>query len=61
MKYRELTEKIIGCAYRVYNQIYYGFLGLIVNGKQGILMRIYRMSFDVLILNILLILSKKSL
>jgi GxxExxY protein len=26
MKYRELTEKIIGCAYRVYNQMGYGFL-----------------------------------
>ena len=26
MKYRELTDKIIGCAYRVYNQMGYGFL-----------------------------------
>ena len=26
MKYKELTEKIIGCAYRVYNQMGYGFL-----------------------------------
>ena len=26
MKYRELTEKIIGCAYRVYNRMGYGFL-----------------------------------
>ena len=26
MKYGELTEKIIGCAYRVYNRIGYGFL-----------------------------------
>ena len=25
MKYRELTEKIIGCAYRVYNRMGYGF------------------------------------
>ncbi len=31
MKYRELTEKIIGCAYRVYNRMGYGFLGLIIN------------------------------
>ncbi len=26
MKYSELTEKIIGCAYRVYNRMGYGFL-----------------------------------
>ena len=26
MKHRELTEKIIGCAYRVYNRMGYGFL-----------------------------------
>lgn len=26
MKYRELTEKIIGCAYGVYNRMGYGFL-----------------------------------
>jgi len=26
VKHRELTEKIIGCAYRVYNQMGYGFL-----------------------------------
>ena len=26
MKYKELTEKIIGCAYRVYNRMGYGFL-----------------------------------
>ena len=26
MKYQELTEKIIGCAYRVYNKMGYGFL-----------------------------------
>ena len=26
MKYRELTEKIIGCAYKVYNRMGYGFL-----------------------------------
>jgi len=26
MKYGELTEKIIGCAYRVYNRMGYGFL-----------------------------------
>ncbi len=25
MKYRELTEGIIGCACRVYNRMYYGF------------------------------------
>ncbi len=25
MKYKELTEKIIGCAYRVDNQMGYGF------------------------------------
>jgi len=31
-----------------------------INFAEGILMRIYRMSFDVLILNIVLILSKKS-
>ena len=31
MKHRELTEKIIGCAYRVYNRMGYGFLGLIIN------------------------------
>ena len=33
MKYKELTEKIIGCAYRVYNRMGYGFLALIANGK----------------------------
>ena len=26
MKHKELTEKIIGCAYRVYNKMGYGFL-----------------------------------
>jgi GxxExxY protein len=26
MKYQELTEQIIGCAYRVYNRMGYGFL-----------------------------------
>lgn len=26
MKYQELTEKIIGCAYNVYNEIGFGFL-----------------------------------
>jgi GxxExxY protein len=26
MKYKEMTEKIIGCAYRVYNKIGFGFL-----------------------------------
>lgn len=26
MEYQELTEKIIGCAYRVYNQMGFGFL-----------------------------------
>ena len=26
MKYKELTEKIIGCAYRIYNKMGYGFL-----------------------------------
>jgi GxxExxY protein len=26
MKYKELTEKIIGCAYRVYNKMGFGFL-----------------------------------
>jgi GxxExxY protein len=26
MDYKELTEKIIGCAYRVYNKMGYGFL-----------------------------------
>ena len=26
MQYKELTEKIIGCAYRVYNQMGFGFL-----------------------------------
>jgi hypothetical protein len=26
VKHRELTEKIIGCAYRVFNQMGYGFL-----------------------------------
>ena len=26
MKYKELTEEIIGCAYRVYNKMGYGFL-----------------------------------
>ncbi|RMG24995.1 MAG: GxxExxY protein [Methanobacteriota archaeon] len=26
MKYEELTEKIIGCAYRVYNRMGFGFL-----------------------------------
>ena len=26
MQYEELTEKIIGCAYRVYNQMGFGFL-----------------------------------
>ena len=26
MEYRELTEKIIGCAYRIYNKMGFGFL-----------------------------------
>mgnify|MGYP006295017257 CR=1 FL=1 len=26
MKYQELTEKIIGCAYKVYNEMGFGFL-----------------------------------
>jgi GxxExxY protein len=26
VKYKELTEKIIGCAYKVYNRMGYGFL-----------------------------------
>jgi GxxExxY protein len=26
MQYEEITEKVIGCAYRVYNQMGYGFL-----------------------------------
>jgi hypothetical protein len=31
MKYKELTGKIISCTYKVYNQMGYGFLGLIIN------------------------------
>ena len=31
MKYKELTEKIIGCAYRVYNRMGCGFKVLIIN------------------------------
>ena len=30
MKHRELTEKIIGCAYRVYNRMGYGFEDTII-------------------------------
>jgi GxxExxY protein len=26
MEYQELTEKIIGCAYRIYNKMGFGFL-----------------------------------
>jgi len=26
MEYKELTEKIIGCAYKVYNRMGYGFV-----------------------------------
>jgi len=26
MEFKELTEKIIGCAYRVYNKMGFGFL-----------------------------------
>ena len=26
MEYKKLTEKIIGCAYRVYNKLGFGFL-----------------------------------
>ena len=26
MEHKELTEKIIGCAYKVYNKLGYGFL-----------------------------------
>ena len=26
MQYKEITEKIIGCAYKVYNRIEFGFL-----------------------------------
>ena len=26
MEYKELTEKVIGCAYRVYNKMGFGFL-----------------------------------
>ncbi len=26
MEYRELTEKVIGCAYRIYNKMGFGFL-----------------------------------
>ena len=36
MKYKELTEKIIGYAYRVYNRMGYGFqvqLLILANGK----------------------------
>ena len=29
MQYKELTEKIIGCAYTVYNQMGFGFLELV--------------------------------
>jgi len=29
MRHKELTEKIIGCAYRVYNRMGYGFLELV--------------------------------
>jgi GxxExxY protein len=29
MEYKELTEKIIGCAYRVYNRMGFGFLELV--------------------------------
>ena len=33
MRHKELTEKIIGCAYRVYNRMGYGFLEVEVKRK----------------------------
>jgi len=46
MKHRELTEKIIGCAYRVYNRMGYGFLGLINFGERKVEIKRKVRNFD---------------
>ena len=45
MEYKELTEKIIGCAYRVYNRMGFGFLELVY--EKCMLIELRKAGFDI--------------
>ena len=45
MKYKELTEKIIGCAYRVYNKMGFGYLESVY--KKCMLIELRKAGFDI--------------
>ncbi len=67
MQHKELTEKIIGCAYKVYNKLGYGFLesvyekALLIELKRAGLksenQKLIKESKDIREIKILLILS----
>ena len=46
MEHKEITEKIIGCAYRVYNQMGYGFLESVYEKCLAIEFRKAGLAFD---------------
>ena len=46
MEHKEITEKIIGCAYRVYNQMGYGFLESVYEKCLAIEFRKAEWAFD---------------
>ena len=45
MEYKELTEKIIGCAYRVYNRMGFGFLESVY--EKCMLIELRKAGFDI--------------
>ena len=45
MEYKELTEKIIGCAYRVYNKMGFGYLGSVY--EKCMLIELRKAGFDI--------------
>ena len=45
MEYKELTEKIIGCAYRVYNKMGFGYLESVY--KKCMLIELRKAGFDI--------------
>ena len=46
MEYSELTEKIIGCAYKVYNILGFGFLESVYENCMAIELKISGLSFE---------------
>ena len=61
MEYQDLTETIIGCAYRVYNKMGFGFLESVYEKCLLIELRKEINRMKKIIMSILFILSKKQL